>query len=773
MSIPSFLFGGDAISSVKTDLTPPPAGYDPTRWWTAADWNATRTAMLDMATTLGTQVVTMSAQVGNILTPDLTKGCTLVVKSDINGSIDNPTGTVDVGTVLRFIITQDGTGGHTVVWGSHYSGTPRVNPGANSTTAVEFILSTDGTTWKLIPRTTPVFNIRDYGAVGNGVVDDTVAIQNAINAAKTAGGGIVYFPNTGSYYGISATLLHGNNFVNMGDVTLVALGFPNAGSYSAQSATSFNSSLFTANYDIPHVSFQGEPGAAIGWIGGNPGAETPMIYYAAQPDGASTKSMNVVNAHIRGLTLLGPDSCGGGAFIKVDGTTAVTSNVSGIFVPVTGKVNIEDNTLYGLKRAIVTSDNYWSTVGHNSIFRAHDGITVFSNNAALLLENVVNFVSANGYILNGQGFRAIGCHTEEAPCAINIPAGDDFYLGHCYLESTANTDTDTYIKLGQNGNGTNITWGVIENITLIPGVNARHMLMQSCFGVTFVGCRFRYSNLTNNASRINDVNCFGTKFIGTNIPLDSTTQANSTIMNQTSFYGASYDGTNFIFQPGTTADKFQVSDFYPLAGQDHRFHGALTTQAARNINRRNVTTDTTLDSSYEYVSLNTNAVGNVTATLPTAASASGRRYTLQRVGSNDGFTASVARSGSDTISMGVDGYTSLAIPFGTAVTLYSDGGVNWYVENTEKRVGTATASLPAGSLVAGATTTITVSTSGLFTSRPSFLVSAIGFDVYMPAGLQVSGVITAQETVTVTLTNPTGSPITIPTGHVIVQVQVP
>lgn len=37
------------------------------------------------------------------------------------------------------------------------------------------------------------FNVKDYGALGNGVADDTVAIQNAINAAGT-NGGQVFFP---------------------------------------------------------------------------------------------------------------------------------------------------------------------------------------------------------------------------------------------------------------------------------------------------------------------------------------------------------------------------------------------------------------------------------------------------------------------------------------------------------------------------------------------------------------------------------------------------
>jgi hypothetical protein len=42
------------------------------------------------------------------------------------------------------------------------------------------------------------FNVIDYGAVHDGVTDDTVAIQAAINACHTAGGGTVFFP-AGTY----------------------------------------------------------------------------------------------------------------------------------------------------------------------------------------------------------------------------------------------------------------------------------------------------------------------------------------------------------------------------------------------------------------------------------------------------------------------------------------------------------------------------------------------------------------------------------------------
>jgi hypothetical protein len=48
------------------------------------------------------------------------------------------------------------------------------------------------------------FNVKNYGATGDGLTNDRTAIQNAINACQTAGGGTVFFPT--GYYKVGSGL---------------------------------------------------------------------------------------------------------------------------------------------------------------------------------------------------------------------------------------------------------------------------------------------------------------------------------------------------------------------------------------------------------------------------------------------------------------------------------------------------------------------------------------------------------------------------------------
>jgi hypothetical protein len=81
-------------------------------------------------------------------------------------------------------------------------------------------------------------SVKDFGAVGDGVADDTAAIQLAINAAQLAGGGTVFFP-AGSYK-VSATLL-----INQPGVYLLGAGMWNTN--ITRSGDYGDTILFTGN----------------------------------------------------------------------------------------------------------------------------------------------------------------------------------------------------------------------------------------------------------------------------------------------------------------------------------------------------------------------------------------------------------------------------------------------------------------------------------------------------------------------------------------------
>jgi hypothetical protein len=65
-----------------------------------------------------------------------------------------------------------------------------------------------------------VFNVKSYGAKGTGLIDDTEAIQDAIDAAESAAtpGGILYFPK-GSYL-LRGTAEWRSVFVSAGNITI-------------------------------------------------------------------------------------------------------------------------------------------------------------------------------------------------------------------------------------------------------------------------------------------------------------------------------------------------------------------------------------------------------------------------------------------------------------------------------------------------------------------------------------------------------------------------
>lgn len=106
---------------------------------------------------------------------------------------------------------------------------PAATPGAPATGSHqvgELVVDRGGTAYVCTGSGSPglwaalsdgLFNVKAFGAQGDGSTDDTKAIQSAIDAAQTSNGGIVYLPQ-GTY------LVSGNLSVTAGNVTLAGAG---------------------------------------------------------------------------------------------------------------------------------------------------------------------------------------------------------------------------------------------------------------------------------------------------------------------------------------------------------------------------------------------------------------------------------------------------------------------------------------------------------------------------------------------------------------------
>ncbi len=117
------------------------------------------------------------------------------------------------------------------------------------------------------------FNVKDFGAKGNGSSDDTLAIQKAIDAAAAAGGGQVYLP--GGTYMVSATT--GSCLALKSNVSLVGQGMgvstlklandlPSAvtGILTADGTHDVGASKLTLDGNLQHNT-----GYVSGWLNGS------------------------------------------------------------------------------------------------------------------------------------------------------------------------------------------------------------------------------------------------------------------------------------------------------------------------------------------------------------------------------------------------------------------------------------------------------------------------------------------------------------------------
>jgi hypothetical protein len=144
---------------------------------------------------------------------------------------------------------------------------------ALSNPADEQVLGFSGTTgkWRNQTLRKSVTNVKDYGAKGDGVIDDTASIQAAVTAIGTAGGGILFFP-AGEYRVLGYILLVSNMEIYGNGATIRKSGA-------------------TTTYCV----FIGLAGNNLGYGGGVQNVNLHDLHFRG--DLANSKSLNVMSLH--------------------------------------------------------------------------------------------------------------------------------------------------------------------------------------------------------------------------------------------------------------------------------------------------------------------------------------------------------------------------------------------------------------------------------------------------------------------------------------------
>lgn len=181
-------------------------------------------------TPVAVQTTNYTASAGDLVPVDTTSG---------NVTVTLPSNPANGATLAVIHVTRGGTNTVTVARGG--SAVFNKTAGATSLTlevlneAVLLQYKSSGAIWYVISDDQPLseldtrfggrFNVKTYGAAGDGATDDRAAIQAAINAASSAGGGVVYVP-TGTYLvgasgssfgGLAYSVLLKSGVVLMGD----------------------------------------------------------------------------------------------------------------------------------------------------------------------------------------------------------------------------------------------------------------------------------------------------------------------------------------------------------------------------------------------------------------------------------------------------------------------------------------------------------------------------------------------------------------------------
>lgn len=314
------------------------------------------------------------------------------------------------------------------------------------------------------------FNVKGYGAVGDGVANDTLAIQNAIDAARAAGGGTVWIP-TGTFLTNKLTLYSAVNLIGVGPHASMLKLRPsqNTALLTTDGFVTSDSAAGIHSFRIESLSFDGSKADQSS----NADSGCVQLY---------GYNFDLRNVHIRnGKTV---------NLYTNWGTSAGAPGPAGRGM---------EARLYGVESYLAASDGIYWNGPHDSIWDAvisHEnaakGINIGARGNALKATNCHSWGTSQTYAwyIEGAALQAVNCEAEGASSKqVYIDVNDVSWIGgQVYAAGGATTG----IELANSASGYNINTKILNCTTAAllftsDGGGRADVVVYGTSGATFSG----------------------------------------------------------------------------------------------------------------------------------------------------------------------------------------------------------------------------------------------------------------------------------------------
>jgi hypothetical protein len=409
------------------------------------------------------------------------------MSANIKASVDGTQAIIGVGGVDQMTVSNAG-----VVTANSFVGAISAGNISSSTA-----IATGSTTARtLANRFADVVNVKDFGAVGDGIADDTAAIQTAINFIVSTGNpsrldfnGGTYKLNAGLTINCGYVSCYGNravlDFSSVGDIPCITFigGNPYFGNPYNQSDFTFESFKIKGPSKTSATALylnQNDVGSAMG------------------PSHTVFKDLNITNFKygIRG---------GSHSYLSLFNHIDIWQCTNALYFP---NIDLNGNPLvdYGANFTFVNGTLYSNTNNFSVVNNTQTGFTFLGT----IFGEIDSASGTNVYIGNGSlGCSFTGCHFESDGKHIFVGTNANATIsGTTFLSKTTNQD-----KLIESDGYLSISGGVIAapalNTNVIYGSASSRVYITNLQKVTSsvsfysLNGRFYKSDLDDNATETN------------------------------------------------------------------------------------------------------------------------------------------------------------------------------------------------------------------------------------------------------------------------------